>query len=262
MESSLNINEFFLNLKKRLPLIIIMTVLFIGISGAVSYTLMKPVYQASTQILVNQNTANAQEFNMQDIDANIQLISTYNVIIKTPAILGGVIEELNLNETVKSLNERITVSSVENSQVLILDVEDASMENAVLIANTTASIFQEKIQTLMKVDNVNILAAAEMPLNPEPIKPDPVFNMAIGAVIGFMLGTGLAILLDQMNTTVRTEEDIENIVGLQMLGIVSTVQRDKELRKTAANYTGKELESNVDKENGRRVNNPKIGGSY
>lgn len=262
MESTFNVKEFLKALRKRLPLIIMVTLLFVALSGIVSYTMMKPIYQASTQILVNQNTTAAQPFNTQDIDANIQLISTYNVIIKSPTILSAVIEELGLNETVAELNERITVSNIENSQVVTLDVEDASMEKAVLIANTTASVFQAEIKTLMKVDNVNILAPAFVPIEPEPVKPDPLFNMGVGAIIGFMLGTGLAILLDQMNTTIRTEEDIEAIVGLNVLGIVSRTEGGKESRRSSTVNDKKELLADVENEKIKSIGGTKIGGSY
>lgn len=261
MENIFNIKESFHSFKKRLPLIIMTTLLFIALSGILSYTIMKPVYEASTQILINQNLSNSQEFSAQDIDANIQLISTYNVIMKSPAILVGVIEELNLNETVNSLNERITVSSIENSQVVTLNVEDASMEQAVLIANTTARVFQNEIQELMKVDNVNILALASIPVDPEPIRPNPLFNMGIGAVMGFLIGTGLAILLDQMNTTIRREEDIEEIIGLQVLGIVSSnLPNRKEKKKMVIRKKG--LKNDVGIEKNETASEPKIGRSY
>ncbi|WKA57670.1 Wzz/FepE/Etk N-terminal domain-containing protein [Planococcus shenhongbingii] len=263
MESTFNIKEFLQALRKRLPLIIIVTLLFVALSGIVSYTMMKPIYEASTQILVNQRVTNPLQASEQlNIDANLQLVETYNIIIKSPAILTEVIEELELKESVSDLNENISVSSAENSQILTVEVEDVSMERAVLIANTTASVFQAKIKSLMNVDNVNILAPAIVPVDPDPVKPDPMFNMAIGAIIGFMLGTGLAILLDQMNTTIRKEEDIEEIVGLQVLGIVSTVPEVKEFKRSANINDKKELIADVDTEKIKAVSNPKIGGSY
>ncbi|ETP67477.1 chain-length determining protein [Planococcus glaciei] len=262
MESTFNVKEFLIALRKRLPLIIIVTLLFVALSGIVSYTMMKPIYQASTQILVNQKITNPLQSNDLNIDANIQLVETYNIIIKSPAILSEVIEELELKESVSDLDKSITVSSEENAQILTLEVEDASMERAVLIANTTASVFQAKIKSLMNVDNVNILAPAIVPVDPKPVKPDPLFNMAIGAIIGFMLGTGLAILVDQMNTTIRKEEDIEEITGLQVLGIVSNVPGSKKYTRTTNINEKKELIADVDAEKIKGVSNPKIGGSY
>lgn len=262
MKNPLNILEVLKSIKKRIPLILLLVITFVAASGAISYTLMKPVYQASTQILINQNDAAAQEFTTQDINTNLQLISTYNLIIKSKVILNDVIAELNLDETHQSLNDKIAVSNVENTQVITIDVTDPTMENAVLIANTTASIFEEKIPDLMKVDNVKILATAEVPPVPAPIKPDPLMNMAIGAVLGLLFGAGLSILIDQLNTTVRTEEDIEEIPGLQVLGIVSRVTDIKSDKKAEESYIGREMEPYVEQEKIQPASSAKIGGTY
>ena len=100
---------------------------------------------------------------------------------------------------------------------------------AVDIANTTAEVFQEEILTLMNVDNVNILSPAAYVKNQSPVKPDPILNMAIAAVIGLMLGVGIAFLLEYLDTTVKTEQDIEEILGLPILGLVSPIS-EKELK--------------------------------
>lgn len=262
MKNPLNILEVLKSVRKRIPLILLLAIAFVAASGAISYTLMKPAYQASTQILINQNDASAQEFTTQDINTNIQLISTYNIIIKSKVILNEVIAELGLNETYQSLNEKVTVSNIESTQVVTIDVVDPSMENAVLIANTTASIFQEEIQNLMKVDNVNILAEAEVPADPVPIQPNPMMNMAIGAFLGLLFGSALSILIDQLNTTVQTEEDIEEIPGLQVLGIVSKVADTKNSKKTEYPYKGREMEPYVEQEKAQPASSAKIGGSY
>lgn len=262
MESTFNLNKFLKAMEKRKMLIILVTLAFIVISAVASYTVMKPVYQATTQILINQNTAGSQEFDSLDIDTNLQLIGTYNVIIKSPAILANVIEELELKDTVSSLTERITVNNIESSQVVTLSVEDSSMEQAVLIANTTAQVFQKEIQTMMKVDNVSVLAAAEAAANPKPIRPDPVFNMAIGAVVGLVFGMAITLILDQLNTTVRTEEDIEEIQGLQVLGIVSPVDSNLKMEKPLNLTERLEKDIHAGNEQDKKVNAAKIGGSY
>lgn len=262
MKNPLNILEVLKSIRKRIPLILLLVITFIAASGAISYTLMKPVYQASTQLFINQNNNFAKDFTSQDINTNIQLISTYNLIIKSKVILNEVIAELGLDETYQSLNEKVTVSNVESTQVLTIDVVDPKMENAVLIANTTASTFQREIKNLMKVDNVTILDIAEVPAEPTPIKPDPLMNMAIGAVLGLLFGAGLSILMDQLNTTVRTEEDIEEIPGLQVLGIVSRVTDVKGNKKAEESYIGREMEQYVDQEKIQPANSAKIGGTY
>ncbi|WP_033543109.1 YveK family protein [Planococcus sp. CAU13] len=262
MKNPLNILEVLKSVRQRIPMILLLAIAFVAISGAISYTVIQPVYQASTQILINKNDTSAQEFTTQDINTNIQLISTYSLIIKSKVILNEVIDELNLNETYQSLNDKISVSNIESTQVINIDVTDPDIENAVLISNTTASIFQEKIPDLMKVDNVNILATADVGENVVPVRPDPLVNMMLGALLGLLFGIGLSILMDQLNTTVRTEEDIEEIPGLQVLGIVSKVTDMRNSRRAEHPYNGKELETYGEQETVQTASRAKIGGTY
>lgn len=223
MEETISLQDLFKTLKKRAVLILLTMLLAVTVAGVVSFIFLTPIYQASTQILVNQQKVEQNQFNTQDIQANLQLINTYNVIIKSPAILSKVIENLDLDTTPAALNTKITVNSAQNSQVVNVSVQDPEPYMAVDIANTTAEVFQEEIQKLMNVDNVNILSPAVLSDNPSPVKPDPYLNMAIAAVVGLMLGVGIAFLLEYLDTTVKTEQDIEEILDLPILGLVSPI---------------------------------------
>lgn len=236
MEETISLQDLFKTLRKRLLLIISAVILAVTIAGVVSYLLLTPIYQASTQILVNQPKMEQQQFNSQDIQTNLQLINTYNVIIKSPAILSKVIENLDLDTTPAALNAQITVNSAQNSQVVNVSVQDPEPHKAVDIANTTAEVFQVEIQKLMNVDNVNILSPAVHSENPSPVKPDPLLNMAIAAVIGLMLGVGIAFLLEYLDTTVKTEQDIEELLGLPILGLISPIA-EKDLPGSATVLT-------------------------
>src|SRR5699024_9736015 len=132
---TISLQDLFKTIRKRLSLIAIITVIAITISGIVSFLFMTPIYQASTQILVNQEQDEKSQLSAQDIQANIQLINTYNVIIKSPAILTEVIDNLKLDMTVGQLNSNITVNSEQNSQVVNVSVQNADPQLAVAIAN-------------------------------------------------------------------------------------------------------------------------------
>ena len=125
------------------------------------------------------------------VQTNLQLINTYNVIIKSPAILDKVADQLGNNLTASQLNEKITVASEQDSQVVNVTVQDPDPQMAANIANTTAEVFQKEIVNLMNIDNVNILAKANIGENPSPVKPQPLLNIAIALVVGLMAGVGL-----------------------------------------------------------------------
>ena len=223
MEETISLQEEVKVLRKRMYLITILTMIANTISGVISYVLITPIYQASTQILINQEKVDSTALNPANIQTDLQLINTYNVIIKSPAILDKVIKELNLSTTSNLLNGQITVNSEENSQVVNITVQDKNPKQAVEIANTIASVFQEEVKTLMDVNNVNILAAAQLPDNPSPVKPNPILNMAIAAGVGLMLGVGIAFLLEYSDTSIKTEQDVEDSLEWPIVGVISPI---------------------------------------
>lgn len=224
MEETISLKELFQTIKKRLMLIFIITISFVAIAGAVSYFVLTPVYQSSTQLLVNQSKNEQNSYTTSDVQTNLQLINTYNVIIKSPAILELAIDELELNMTTGQLNEKITVQSAQNSQVVNLTVEDTDPYLAANIANKVAEVFQKEIKTIMNVDNVSILAKAAVTENQSPVKPQPLLNIAIALVVGLMVGVGLAFLLEYLDNTVKTEQDVEKLLELPVLGTITRME--------------------------------------
>lgn len=224
MEETISLQEIIKILKKHMSLILATTVGAGVLAAIISFFLLTPIYQANTQILVSQQLDNQQNLTTNEIQSNLQLINTYNVIIKSPAILSIVIDELGLETTPGALTNKITVSNANNSQVVNISVEDEQASTAVDIANTVAEVFQKEIPKLMNVDNVNILSAAAYSENPSPVKPNKMLNIAIAIIVGLMVGVGIAVLLEFLDVTVKTESEVEELLGLPVLGMISTIK--------------------------------------
>lgn len=227
MEETISLKELFQTLRKRIWMIITLTVLAAVASGVISFYFLTPIYSSSTQILVNKSESNEQQmFSTGEIQTNIQLINTYNDIIKSPAILDIVKADLDLDRSVGALIGQLNVTSATNSQVVTITVQDPDPYMAQDIANTTANVFQEQILPLMNYDNVNILAKAEVGEAPSPIKPKPILNIAIAIVVGLMAGVGLAFLLEYLDNTIKSEQDVDKLLGLPVLGSITEFDQD------------------------------------
>lgn len=239
MEETISLRELMETLKKRMQLILLITLTAVIVSGGVSFFLLTPVYQSSTQLLVNQSKSEQPAYNIGEIQTNLQLINTYNVIMKSPAILEKVIADLDLNMTAAQLNEKLTVASEKDSQVINLSVQDTDPKKAATIANKTADVFQDEIVKIMNVDNVSVLAKAEVGEDTSPIKPKPLLNIAIALVVGLMAGVGLAFLLEFLDNTVKTEQEVEKLLGLPVLGSIARIkdQEDKAKSRTQQRKT-------------------------
>ena len=233
MEETISLQEIFQIIRKRILLIFSITFLIAIISGVISYYYLTPIYESSTQLLISQDS-NEKLSGERDIETDLQLINTYNVIIKSPVILDLVIEELSLEKmTAQTLNKKIVVSSEGDSQVVTITVQDANQYIARDIANTTATIFKREITELMNINNVSVLAEATASDGQEPVKPQPLLNVAISIVIGIMLSLGLAFLLEYLDKTIKSEQDIEKLLSLPVIGSISSMgkKEQKKIRK-------------------------------
>ncbi|MEH7172719.1 YveK family protein [Priestia megaterium] len=224
MEETISLRDLFAVLRKRLWLIVLITIIAATVSAVISFFVLTPVYESKTQILVNQAKNDQQLYNTQVVQTNVQLINTYNDIITSPAILDKVIKELKLDTSAADLSDQIQVTSAEDSQVAQIVVQDTSAKRAADIANTTASVFQKEVPKLMNVDNVKVLSKAALGENPSPVKPQPLLNVAIAIVVGLMVGVGLSFLLEYLDNTLKTEQDIENILELPVMGVITTIK--------------------------------------
>ncbi|PRO65828.1 YveK family protein [Alkalicoccus urumqiensis] len=224
MEETISLQEIFSTIKKRLGLIILMIAGAIAAAGIISYLVLTPRYEASSQVLVSQAATGASILSSANpFESDSSYIDTYNVILQSPYILDQVEEAVGLEDT-----PSLTVSQEGESQVITIRLEGTNPAEVVETTNVTAEIFQEEIQTLLNIDNIHILTPASVDNSIEPISPNPELNMAIGAVVGAMAGVGLAFLLEFLNNTIRTEEDVDRTLGLPVLGAITVMDEEED----------------------------------
>lgn len=196
------------------------------VSAIFSFFIMTPIYQSSTQILVNQKKQEGTAIQFNEVQTNIQLTNTYKVIIKSPVILDQVKEKLGLNITTQELNKQIEVTNEKDSQVVLVTTKDKNPKMARDIANTTAEVFKNEVAKIMSIDNVTVLSKAEIVEKQAPIKPNPMLNIIIAFVVGLIASVGMAFLLEYLDNTVKKEEDVEKVLGLPVLGIVARMDEE------------------------------------
>lgn len=222
MNETISLQELFSILRKSFWRILALTIVAALISFAVSNFLIKPTYQAGTQILVTPKKQENNIIDAQQVQSSVTLVNTYRVIIKSPAILEKVQKEVsNAPSSVSALNNMITVESEQNSQVINVSVQSKDAALASDIANSVANVFSEDIPKLMNVDNVKVLSVSGIPTS--PVSPNIILNTAIAAVVGFLLGVGLAFLREVLDRRIRTEEQVQQILDLPVLGSIPDI---------------------------------------
>lgn len=223
-EQEIDLIELFNNIKKHTLLIIIFGLLAGGIAYGISSFVLTPKYDSNATMIISNSTnvdsQNPQQANVElgQIQANKALISTYSEIVKSRGIADKVINNLGLNMDFAEFSDKVSIESVKDTQIISVKVVDTIPERAQDIANETANIFKDSIGDIMKVDNVQILDGATLPERPS--SPNIKKNTAIGVVLGLILGVMIAIFKEIADTTIKTQEDINQYFDIPVIGII------------------------------------------
>ena len=220
----INLTELFNYFLKKCLIIIFITILF-AFGGIIYGAFIKtPLYRSSaTVILVNES--DEQSITNNDIQLNKNLVPTYSEIVKSRKIVNETIDNLQLEYTYSQLNKRITVSAVNDTQIIKISVIDEDKEKANEITNELANVFVKEIPDLYNISNVNILDKAveqETPYNINIEKDTVIF-----ALIGLVLSCGLVFVLFYFDRSITTPEQIETMIELPVLGKVHEEKGDK-----------------------------------
>lgn len=234
----MELKHYWLIVKKRLWMIALLVIASCTAVGFYSFTIIEPQYAATTKLIVNEYKDSSQLMPNMDpgsINSTVMLIKTYKEIIMTPRIMKQVVEDYpQLEATHNELLSKIQVSSVNETQVMSISVRDDSYERAANIANAVALVFQKSVPNLMKVDNISILNQADPQEARGPIAPNPVMNIAVVFILTMMAGIGITFLLEYLDDTAKTEEDVENLLGLPVLSSIPKM-KDRDLNARGSN---------------------------
>ncbi|GLX66347.1 YveK family protein [Paenibacillus glycanilyticus] len=207
-------------LKKRVRMLILFALISLLVSGGISYFALSPQYEGTTTLLVQpQNLGNSIDYN--DVITNEKLISTYGEIIKSKKIALDVIQQLNLKMNVDHLLQSVQTEGVKNSLVTAISVTDSDPERAAMIANAFAQSFRNILPTIMKIENISILDEANTEYVQGTISPSPYFIMGVALALSICIGIGVALFLEMIDKTFKTEETVEQVLGLTVLGSIS-----------------------------------------
>ncbi|MCE2378660.1 capsule biosynthesis protein CapA [Staphylococcus haemolyticus] len=220
MENSLDLSKFLGAIKKNLKLLVLLPIIFMLISLLVTVFLMKPKYEANTQVLVNQKEKN-NEYMAQEVQSNLQLVNTYAEILKSPRIIDDVAKK-DSKYSSSQIKSMLDITSQSDSQILTINVKNGSKADAENVANEIAQVFKKDMPKIMSIDNVSVLSKADGTAT--KVSPNLIQNLAIGLILGLILGMVIIVIKELFDKRIKTEEDVERELDIPVLGSIAKLK--------------------------------------
>ena len=204
-------------------LILLTAILTTGLSFAYSAFLATPQYDSTTRLyVVTQSSDNGAGITTQDLQAGSFLVKDYKEIILSQDVLQNVTTTLGITDDIK---EKITVNIPVDTRILSITVRDSDPNQAATIANTLRDEAAKKIIEVTKVSDVTTLEAA-LPAE-KPSTPQTKRNLVLGFIVGAFLATALVLVLEVLDDRVKRPQDIEEGLGMTLLGVVPQAEKLK-----------------------------------
>ena len=221
----IDLKELFDYFKGKIMWILLTIILVVAIGNI--YTILRrvPMYRSSTTIVLVSENKN-ESYNSSELQLNKNLVGTYSEIIKSRKVLEPVIENLKLNYSYEQLKANVQVSSVTNTEIIRVSVGDKDPNVATKITNEIADVFTREIQKIYNLNNVSIVDKAVS--NVKPYNVNYLKDNLIYIAGALVLSCGIIFICFYFDTTIKTSEEIENKLGLNVLGVVPRVTMEKE----------------------------------
>lgn len=211
---------------KRKFLIILTALVLAVLALGYSLFIAKPSYQSTTRIyVVNRQQAENSALTNQDLQAGSYLVKDYKEIILSQDVLSTVISELSLPGTTADLSSAISVSVPTDTRIVSITVRNGDPNQASRIANTLREVAAAKIIAVTKVSDVTTLEEAEVPKSPS--SPNIRRNVVLGFFAGAIVMTLIVLFVEVIDDRVKSPEDIEEVMGLSLLGVVPEMSKLK-----------------------------------
>ncbi len=220
----------FYALLKRVWLIIIVAA--VSACGMAGYTYFKtePTYTSTSTMLVL--TKETTLTSLADLQIGSQLTKDYTILITSRPVLEKVIENLDLKMTYKQLKGKVSISNPEDTRILTISVTTNNAKQAKKIVDELSKVSAEFVGDKMEVTPPKIIEEGEVSVF--KIGPKISKNAMIGFLLGALLVCAIIVVLELLNDSIQSEEDVEKYLGIPTLASVpmrASYRKDKRRKK-------------------------------
>ncbi|BCZ48254.1 capsular polysaccharide biosynthesis protein [Clostridium gelidum] len=217
-EENIKIEDIFDSVIKRWKMILLITLATTLMVASISFFVIAPKYTANTKVFIGKENTKDQTYNSNDVQMYQKLLKTYAEMILTNDLVNKAIVTNNLNITSEAVIKSLTVTPRADTQILEIEYINTDKALAKDVVNTITNEFITSSKELIPNVNVKIIESVKMP--EKPTSPNKKMNIGIAFLLGLMISVGLAFLLEFMDNTFKTKEQLQEILGIPVIGAI------------------------------------------
>ena len=221
---------------KHIWIVFIVVLITIGIGQLYISRFFVPLYEESVTIILGKsNDENSNEISYSTITLYDSLIKNYMELLESNKLLSDVKDDLNLDYSVKELDDMIDYTIYDSSQIIKISVKNESDDLAVEICNKLVENLKDQVYDIYAMDNITVVDKAVANENMVYSK-NKIFLICI--FLGFIISSTLIIVKFIFSNQLPEEKPVKKL-NITFLGKTIFVRNKKNL-KLDINFTEKE----------------------
>ncbi|MDK0613782.1 Wzz/FepE/Etk N-terminal domain-containing protein [Clostridium perfringens] len=221
-ENTISLQEIAYALKKRWKLIALITIAATLVSAILSFFVIKPQYEATTKLFIGkQESQDNNAYNNNDVMMYQQLMKTYAELAKTSDLVTKAVKSADLDynqEDIKAILKNLNATPSAETQILDLSFKGGNPKEVLKLTEAITNEFISESKELIPNGNVQVIQKPQLP--EKPVSPNKKLNIFIAFVLGLMVGVGVVLLLEYLDNTFKSREELEKALELPIIGAI------------------------------------------
>lgn len=214
-EIEIDFRDILMILQRRIAVIVVSVVVGALLTGIISIYLITPMYTATSKIYILSSDSMV---NLSDLQLGSSLAEDYMEVIQIRPVIEKVAENLKLDLSYEEFLDSISITNPTDTRIIKIQVTYPDPLLAKEIADEISEISREQIVEIMKVEKPTIMEEAVVPEHQS--SPNNIKNIMLGAIVGFVLSVSVVVFQYILDDTIKTSEDVEKYLGLNMLASI------------------------------------------
>ena len=214
--------ELFKLLRKHLALVVVLPVVLAIATAGFSWGLMQNQYTATVSVYVltaKDDASSSSTTAYNDLTASQLMANDIATLAKSETVQKRTAEALGMSSL---SGYKISVEAGTTTRVISISVTAGKPDAAAIVANEISTVLSTTAQSVMGVESVNVVDAAEVPTDPSG--PPRAMYTAVAFLAGIFLAVAIVVVLDMLNTRVRNPEEAEELLGVPVIGRIPTIK--------------------------------------